>query len=562
MIHSRKAFRQRLPLIMLSALSLIQINAQAQGTEQADRYFEISKNLEIYSNVFKELNQFYVDPIEPGRMVKTGVDAMLNELDPYTNLITEAEMEDYELQTTGKYSGVGVSTRVIDGKTVVAELYENGPVAKAGVKPGDIIIAVNGESIEGRSSDEIGNLMRGAPGTTLTMTLKHPLSGKEEVKTITREEIKMSSVSYACLIGDRNIAYVHLAQFTPNCARDVRNALDSLKKEQPALKGVVLDLRGNPGGLLEEAVRVCNLFIDKGQLVVSTKGKNKEWDKEFKTTGSPWDLEIPLAVLINRGSASASEIVAGTTQDLDRGVVIGTRSFGKGLVQNIRPLGYNARLKITTAKYYTPTGRCIQALDYSHRNEDGSVSSVADSLRREFKTKIGRKVYDGGGIEPDIKIPVDQPSPIAEALVTNNFIFEYATQYFYKHATIAAATDFALTDNEFNEFVQWLGDKDYSYKTDSEELLEELKEAAEKEQYFDQIKSEFAALAKRLSHDKKQDLLKHKAEVMNMLNSEIISRYYFQRGRIMNKLKTDDKNLEKAVQVLNNNAEYKTLLKV
>jgi carboxyl-terminal processing protease len=342
----------------------------------------------------------------------------------------------------------------------------------------------------------------------------------------------------------------------------VRNALDSLKKVQPALKGVVLDLRGNPGGLLDEAVNVCNLFIDKGQLVVSTKGKNKEWDKQFRTSGTPWDLEIPLAVLVNHGSASASEIVAGTTQDLDRGIVIGTRSFGKGLVQNVRTLGYNTRLKITTAKYYTPSGRCIQALDYSHRNEDGSVSSVPDSLKKTFKTKIGRSVYDGGGVEPDVKMEEENLSPLTITLLTKSYIFDYATKYYYSHPSIAPAAEFELSDNDFNEFEKWLSDKDYSYKTDSEQQLAELKETAEKEKYFDNVKNEFNALAGKLAHDKKQDLIKNKQEVMRVLANEIVSRYYYQKGRVINKLKRDDKDLQKALILLSSSKDYKSLLKV
>ncbi len=546
-----------------AGLCLFQMNAGAQGNDQTDKYFEISKNLEIYSNVFKELNQYYVDPIEPGKMVKTGVDAMLNDLDPYTNLITEADLEDYELQTTGKYSGIGVSTRIKDGDIIIAELYESGPVAKAGIKAGDIVVSIDGQKVKGKDSDDIGLLMRGAPGSTLTMVVRNPITQKEESKTITREEIKLSSVPYSSLLGpENNIAYVFLSQFTPNCGRDVRNALDSLKKAQPALKGVVLDLRGNPGGLLDEAVNVCNLFIEKGQLVVSTKGKNKEWSKQFRTTGSPWDLEIPLAVLVNHGSASASEIVAGTTQDLDRGIIIGTRSFGKGLVQNVRTLGYNTRLKVTTAKYYTPSGRCIQALDYSHRNEDGSVSSVPDSLKKLFKTRVGRSVYDGGGVEPDVKLEDENLSPLTLTLLSKSFIFDYATQYYYKHPTIAPAAEFALTDNDFNDFEKWLSDKDYSYKTESEQVLANLKETAEKEKYFDNVKNEFNALSSKLSHDKTQDLLKNKQEVMHILANEIVSRYYFQKGRVINKLKRDDKDLQKALILLSNNKDYKSLLKV
>lgn len=547
---------------MATSLCLLQMNVRAQENEQTDKYFEISKNLEIFSNVFKELNQYYVDPIQPGKMVKTGVDAMLNDLDPYTNLITEADAEDYQLQTTGKYSGVGVSTRVVNGEFVITELFENGPVAKAGIKAGDIIVSIDGQPVKGKNDEDMAILMRGAPGTALKMTTRNPLTKKVETKTITREEIQISSVPYANLIGTKNdIAYVFLTQFTPNCSRDVRNALDSLKTANPDLKGVILDLRGNPGGLLDEAVKIVNIFNDKGQLVVSTKGKNAEWQKEFKTSGSAWDLNIPLAVLVNHGSASASEIVSGTTQDLDRGVIIGTRSYGKGLVQNVRPLGYNTRLKITTAKYYTPSGRCIQALDYSHRNEDGSVSIVPDSLKKPFKTKGGRTVYDGGGIEPDIKMEDIILSPISISLLQNNYIFDYVTEYYYKHESIAPAATFTITDNDFADFQQWLENKDYGYKTNGEILMDSLKKASIKDNTFDRAKNEYNALAAKLYHDKKQDLMNSRKEITFLLSNEIVSRYYFQKGRAINRLKYEDNVLQKALDILADSKGYDGLLK-
>ncbi len=557
-----KTITGKLKIWAAACCGLIPVMAAGQGQDQTDKYFEISKNLEIYSNIFKQLNQYYVDPIEPGKMLKTGVDAMLRELDPYTNLITEADAEDFELQSTGKYSGVGISTRVHNDEVIITDLFENGPVAKAGIKIGDIVTSVNGEPAKGKNTDEISLLMRGAPGSKLTLGIKNPVTGKEEITTITRTEIRLSSVPHASLLGqDNDIGYVYLAQFTPNCSRDVHHVLDSLRQVQPALKGVILDLRNNPGGLLEEAVQVCNLFIPRGTRVVSTKGKNKEWDREFKTSGTPWDTVMSLAILINHGSASASEIVAGTLQDLDRAAVIGTRSFGKGLVQNIRNVGYNSRLKITTAKYYTFSGRCIQALDYSHRNEDGSVSSVPDSLKKQFSTRNGRKVYDGGGIEPDINIETDQLSPLSAALLQKNLIFDYATQYYYKHPTIAQPADFVLNDKDFTDFEKWLGNKDYSYQTDSEELLAALKESAEKEKYFKNIEMEFNALNAKFAHDKKNDLNKNKREIVNLLTEEIAGRYYSQKGRIINKLKKDDKVLDKALSVVKDGEQYKTLLK-
>lgn len=547
---------------LITSLGLLSFQLMAQDTDPTDKYFEISKNLEIYANIFKELNQYYVDPIEPGKMVKAGVDAMLNDLDPYTNFITEADAEDYELQTTGKYSGVGVGTNIVKGNLVVSDLIDDGPMAKAGVKIGDILVSVDGQPITEKNAGSAGLLMRGAPGTPLTIVTRHPLTDAETTRNITREEIKISSVPFASLEGkDKQIAFIILTQFTPNCGRDVKLALDSLKKIQPDLKGVILDLRSNPGGLLDEAVNVCNLFIDKGRLVVSTRGNNKEWDKQFNTQGMAWDKDIPVAVLINHSSASASEIVAGTIQDLDRGVVIGTRSFGKGLVQTVRPLGYNTRLKVTTAKYYTPTGRCIQALDYTHRNEDGSVAVVPDSLKKTFKTIGGRTVADGGGIEPDVIIEQDVLSPLAISLLSKGFIFDFATEYYYKHPEIAPPEQFQTNEELFTVFEKWLGEKDYSYKSDSELLLDELKETAEKEKYYENIKSEFVTLSNKLSHDKQQDLVKNREEVKELLRNEIVNRYYHQKGRIINRMQMDDDDLHKALELMENNQAYQALLR-
>lgn len=549
--------------LLLGAALTASAGTHAQTDDATDKYFEISKNLELFSNLFRELNTYYVDPIEPGKMVKAGVDAMLVDLDPYTNFITEADIEDYEFQTTGKYGGIGAAIRISDGDIIIAEPYQDSPIDKAGVKAGDIVVSIDGQKLKGKTDDEVSLLMKGAPGTPLNMVVKNPVTGKEESKSIKREEIKVSSVPYAALVGEgKNIAYVYLSQFTQNCSRDIKGALDSLKKQEPALKGVVLDLRGNPGGLLDEAVKICNLFIDRGELVVSTKGKNKEWDKQFRTTETPWDLQIPLAVLINHGSASASEIVSGTVQDLDRGIVIGTRSFGKGLVQTVRPLGYNTRLKVTTAKYYTPSGRCIQALDYSHRNEDGSVSSVPDSLKKTFKTVAGRVVYDGGGVEPDVKIEDSELSKLGIHLLVNGYIFDYATKYYYAHPTIAPATSFTFSNADFEDFKKWMATKTLTYKTESEDALASLKATMETDKTLDKYKAEFTALSNKLSHDRNQDIANNKAEISRLLANEIVSRYYYQKGRVVNKLSNQDEDLKKANELLGtNSASYKSILK-
>jgi carboxyl-terminal processing protease len=531
-----------------------------QAKTASDNYFEVAKNLDIFSTLLKELNTYYVDPIEPGQLVKTGIDAMLDNLDPYTNYITESDIEEYEFQTTGKYGGIGASMRKKGEDIYVGDVYENSPAQKAGLHPGDLIISIDNQRIKGKTIDDISVLLKGSPGTQVSIKIKDVFSGAVSDKIITRGEIELSSVPYAGLTGkDNDIAYVRLTQFTDGCARQVKFALDSLKGVQPKLKGVVLDLRNNPGGLLNEAVDMCNLFLDKGQLVVSTKGKLAELDKDYKTPGPAWNTDIPLAVIVNHSSASASEIVSGTMQDDDRGVIIGERSYGKGLVQNVRPLGYNAKLKLTTAKYYTPSGRCIQAIDYSHRGSDGRVGFVPDSLKKEFKTRNGRIVKSGGGIDPDVLIKDAPMSRLAIMLYTKNYFFDYATLYVQNHKTIAPADAFSLTDEEFNQFAKWLEGKDYSYQTETEDAFDSLKQTAIREKYFDAAKSEFTALQNKISHDKKQELYKNKDEIRHILENEIVSRYYYLRGRIAQSL-ISDKEFNRALEILENQSEYNSFL--
>jgi carboxyl-terminal processing protease len=530
---------------------------QAKNT---DSYFEVSKNLEIFANLFKELNAYYVDPIEPGKLVKTGVDAMLQELDPYTNYITESDIEEYEFQTTGKYGGIGATMRRKADEVYIGDVYEGSPAQKAGLHPGDLVISIDGQALKGKTIDDVSLLLKGAPGTQANIRIKEAYTGEEAQKIVTRGEIEVSSVPYAGLVGpDRRVAYVRLTQFTQGCGRLVRSALDSLKGAQPQLKGVVLDLRNNPGGLLDEAVAICNIFVDKGQLVVSTKGKLQEMDKDFNTLGNPWDTKVPLTVLVNHSSASASEIVAGTMQDLDRGIIIGERSYGKGLVQTTRPLGFNARLKLTTAKYYTPSGRCIQAIDYTNRNPDGSVGKVPDSLKKIFNTKNGRKVLSGGGVEPDVEVKDEPISKLSIILYTKNYLFDYATLYAKQHPSIPAASSFSLSESDFNGFEKWLENKDYSYKTETEEALDSLKNVAVREKYFDAIKADFASLENKVAHDKKADLSKNREEVTKLLENEIVSRYYYLRGRIEQSLKKDN-DLEKALLMIDQPTQYQALL--
>jgi carboxyl-terminal processing protease len=539
----------------LTCVLFLFINASS-----TDSYFEISKNLDIFATLFKQLNTYYVDPIEPGKMVKTGIDAMLDELDPYTNYITEADIEDFEFQRTGKYGGIGATMHRKGDEIYVGDVYENSPSQKAGLHPGDLIISIDNQPLKGKTIDDISVLLKGSPGTQVTLNIKDVYSGVTAPKIITRGEIELSAVPYAGLAGaQHNIAYARLTQFTPACGRHLRSALDSLKKVQPNLKGVVLDLRNNPGGLLDEAVSVCSILLEKGSPVVDTKGKMQELDRSYATKEAAWDTKIPLTVIVNHSSASASEIVAGTMQDLDRGVIIGERSYGKGLVQNTVGLGYNSKLKLTIAKYYTPSGRCIQAIDYSHRNADGSVGYVPDSLKKPFKTKNGRTVLSGGGVEPEVKMSDEIPSRLAVTLYSKNYFFDYATEYKGKHPSIPDAGTFALSNADFEDFTKWLSNKDYSYKTGTEEAFDSLQAVAVREKYYDGAKAEFTALQSKISHDKKQDLLKRKDEVMNLLENEIVSRYYFLRGRIQQSLK-DDKELAKAVELIDQPAQYQALL--
>ncbi len=530
------------------------------AAKTSDPYFEISKNLDIYTNIIKELNTYYVDPIEPGKLVKAGVDAMLDDLDPYTNYITESDIEEYEFMTTGKYGGIGANMHRKGDEIYVGDVYENSPAQKAGLHPGDLVESIDNQPVKGKSIDDLSLLLKGSPGTQITIKIKDAFTHTTIHKIITRGEIEISSVPYYSLMGkDNDIAYVRLTQFTQGCARQVKEAYDSLQKAQPKLKGLILDLRNNPGGLLDEAVTICNIFVGKGQLVVSTKGKIAEQDKDYRTTGNAWNKDLPLVIIVNHSSASASEIVSGTMQDLDRAVIIGERSYGKGLVQITRPLGFNARLKLTIARYYTPSGRCIQALDYTHRNPDGSVGFIPDSLKKAYKTKNGRTVLSGGGVAPDVQIKNIPMSALAITLYTKNYLFDYATEYARQHETIPPAGNFLVSDAEFNQFSKWLENKDYAYKTETEISLDSLKKTALKENYYEESKQEFEALKAKLSHDKKQDLLKHKEQVKHMLGNEIASRYYYTRGRIAQSLQYDDE-LEKGISIINKPDEYENIL--
>jgi carboxyl-terminal processing protease len=541
-----------LAVVLLGAAGIYAFN-------ESDKYFQIAKNLDIFAAFYRELNTYYVDDLSPEKVMHKGIEAMLEETDPYTDFVPEENLDDLKFMATGKYGGVGASINTSGDTTVITDVYEGSPMHKAGIKPGDILISLDGKPTRGMDQEEISRSLKGVPGTSLDMVLQNPHNGAQTTKKITREEINVRPVSYAGLVGN-DVGYIKMVQFTENSGAQVQIAFEQLKKEHPGLKGVILDLRGNPGGLLDEAVAVSNIFVDKNKLVVSTKGKVKNWDREYRTEQPAVDVNIPLVVLTNRSSASASEIVAGAVQDLDRGLVVGQRSFGKGLVQTTRPLPYNAKLKVTTAKYYTPSGRCIQAIDYSHRNQEGEVDYVPDSLRRAFTTIAGRKVKDGGGIEPDAQVEPVFLSQVAITLLRRQYIFDYATEYYYAHPKIAAAGAFSLSDDDFENFVRYLDGKDYSYKTHSEEALESFESTARKEKYYDAVSKEFEALQQKMKHDKKQDLLKNKAEITRLLEEEIVNRYYLQKGRIERSLAWDNEVTE-AVSLLHAPAKYQQLLK-
>ena len=521
-----------------------------------DSYFEIAKNLDIFTTVYRELNNYYVDETDPGKLMKTAIDKMLKSLDPYTNYIPESEIEDFQFMTTGQYGGIGAVITKRKDYVFISEPYKGFPAQKAGLIAGDKILEIDGESAKGKNTEEVSKALKGQPNTDVELLIERPYMKEPFTVNFKRQKISVKSVPYFSYVDD-GIGYIKLRSFTRDCSKDIKEALLDLKK-QGELRGLILDLRGNPGGLLNESVSIVNLFVEKGQEVVSTKGKIESWDKVYKASRTPIDLETPIVVLINQSSASASEIVAGAIQDLDRGIVIGKRSFGKGLVQQTKKLSYNSQLKLTVAKYYIPSGRCIQALDYSNRNEDGSVGKVPDSLMTAFKTKNGRTVYDGGGIKPDVEVEQDDISNLIVSLIQERLFFDYAT--YFKHSNASLDSSFTMNDKDFNSFVNFLSDKSYDYKTETEKALEELKSTSENENYFEFIESKFLDLSNEFEINKKNDLNRNKDIIKEILSEEIVSRYYFQEGRIRTSLKYD-KEVQEAIKYLAQQNLYDSVLK-
>lgn len=523
---------------------------------QNDKGFEISKNLEIFANVYKTLHMNYVDDVDPSKAMKTAIDAMLASMDPYTNYFPESDMEDVKMQVLGQYGGVG-SLIHQEGKNIyVSEPYEGLPADKAGLKAGDRILAVNGESTEGKSTADVSSAMRGQAGTTVTLRLER--DGKEFDVTLTRAEIHLPNVSYSGMVKG-NIGYIRLDEFTQDAAKNVREAFKNLKRDHPDMKGVILDLRNNGGGLMNEAVDIVNIWVKPNELVVETKGKIASRNIKSRTRLAAEDLNIPVAVLINEHSASASEIVSGSLQDLDRAVIIGDRSYGKGLVQNILPMPYNSQMKVTVSKYFIPSGRCIQAIDYSRRDENGRAVKVPDSLKTAFKTRNGRTVYDGFGIEPDVEVEHPNSSLVTVALYNKRLFFSYATKFVREHPTIASPREFTITDDIYQDFVSFLSDKSYEYTTYTERLLEEMHKVAEEENYMDEMKQQLESLEKTFKDAKKADLMRNREDISQYLRDEILVRYYYQKGRIEGSL-ADDPDILKAVEVLSNPEEYNRIL--
>jgi carboxyl-terminal processing protease len=522
-----------------------------------DKYFEIAKNIDIFVTLFKEVNSEYVDEIDATKLMKTGIDAMLESLDPYTNYIPEDDIEDYNTMTTGQYGGVGAIIGKKDEKNLILMPYENFPAHKAGLKIADEIISIDGKEVKDKSTTDISKLLKGQPGTKVKLGIMR--YGKKEPFFIelVRQKIKIDNIPYSGLV-DNEIGYLHLTDFTSNSSREVKETIIKLKEQ--GAKSLIFDLRDNPGGLLHEAINIANLFVPKDVEIVSTKGKNAEWNKTYKSENLPLDLNIPLVVLINGKSASAAEIVSGVIQDYDRGILIGEKTFGKGLVQATRNLSYNAKLKVTSAKYYIPSGRCIQAIDYSKRKEDGSAIKIADSLRKEFKTANGRKVYDGAGIYPDITTTKPELHPITVSLINKDLIFNYATIYASQKEKIASAKQFTLTDDEYNQFVKWLENKEYDYKTKIESDLESLIENSKKEKYYEGIKDQIEQLKSKIYHNKENDLLTFKPEIKKMLEIEIASRYYLQKGSIESSF-SNDVDIIEAIALLKDKERYNQIIK-
>lgn len=544
-----KIFKSRTSKFL--AIGAIAFGGLATTVIENGNYFEIAKNIEIFANLYKEVNTYYVDEINPSTLMKTGIDAMMESLDPYTNYISETQIEGYRFITEGKYNGIGADIRLIDELPTVVSPYLDAPAQKAGLKAGDKIIAIDGKDTKGKTTDEVSAFLKGYPGTEVVLTISRPGQDKPLNITLVRDEVSVSNIPYSGMVSG-DVGYVALTTFTRDAGNNVAKALRDLKTEQPNLKGVILDLRDNGGGLLAEAVNLCNVFVPKDELVVTTKGKVQEWDRSFRTLNPPVDMEVPLIILINKGSASASEIVSGTIQDLDRGVLLGQRSYGKGLVQNTRDIGYNAKVKLTTAKYYIPSGRCIQAVEY----KDGKPVDIADSKRAKFKTRNGRPVLDGGGVAPDVLLDHDANSNILQTLEEKNVVFKYVTEWMLKNPEVKTWEDFHFTN--WDDFVAFLNKQNYEFDTETEKLLKDLKEKSKTGGYL--AAADIQALEAKVITAKKADIEKHKERITDMIEKEIVSRFFYEKGRVQVGLRNDPE-IKEAVKLFGDKTKYDAILK-
>lgn len=522
--------------------------------QPAEKYFDIAKSLDIFATLFKEVNAYYVDDVDPEKLIRKGIDGMLQSLDPYTDYIPESELESFRISTTGQYGGVGALIGIVNKKTVITHPYKNFPAFKSGIRVGDELISIDGKNVQGKSTSQASALMKGQPKSDVEIKVRR--QGKDITFKIKREKISISNVTYYSLVGPE-VGYIKLDDFTPGASREVSEAVVKLK-EKGATK-IILDLRDNPGGLLHEAVNIVSLFIPKGSEVVSTKGKAEEWNKRYNTLNAPVDTEIPLVVLTSGGSASASEIVAGALQDYDRAMLIGEKTFGKGLVQTTRPLSYNAQLKVTTAKYYIPSGRCIQALDYAHRKDDGSVSKFADSLKAEFKTKSGRKVYDGGGLDPDVEIKGEILGPVAELLTNAGMIFEYASKFCTENSDVPDFNTFKLSDNDYIAFVNWVKEQKFQYVTPLERNANEMIALAKKENFYPEVEKELSDLKSKVEISKANDLMKSKVEITRLLEQQIAFHYAMSEGEAQISI-AHDPEVAEAKKILADPGSYKKFL--
>lgn len=550
----KKKYTQK-RLLWLAATTLV-ISLGVVLSSSSLNYFEINKQLEIFANVYREVNVHYVDETHPEELMEDAIGNMLQNLDPYTVHIAASDIENYRMMQTGQYGGIGATIMKYKEYCVITSPKKGFPADKAGLKSGDLLIAAEGKDMKGKSPDELSSLLKGSPGTTVEITIDR--DGEKKTLTLTREDIQVPSVPYFGMLNDQT-GYITLSSFTNKASKEITEALKALKAEND-VKSLVLDLRSNPGGLLSEAINVSNIFVEKGVKVVETRGRTQETNRAYRTLKAPVDSEMPLVVLINDRSASASEIVAGTMQDLDRGVVMGQQSYGKGLVQQTKPLSYGSQIKITIAKYYTPSGRCVQAINYAERDANGKVKRLPDSLRAEFKTAGGRSVLDGAGVDPDVELESQEYPHVLMSLVRNHLVFEYVNKFEKQHPEIASAKEFRMSDEDYKGFVKFLGDKEYHYDTETEKLYTVLSKVSEEEDYHE-IDKELKALKSAIAKSKSDDLIKYKPIITNFIESEIIERYYYESGKIEHEVFTDD-DVKSAMQLLGARADYDKILAV